>query len=693
MASRTITRVALLQDYTGASELLLPVIDDVAAKGYDAVAFFIKLEELDVFRRLCEKAASLGLGVSVFTGYMKYQYEYLSRHPQQRMVSVSGGVDQDGISNHSWGCPFNPDFKQRYFDFLRAIAAMPGVFRIAVNDEAYLGDGCYCAHCQRAWAEQVGGQMPRIESPREDDWDDERWRAYLHWKMNRWDLVHGEMAEIVHQVNPATQVIFQASPAVDLWRNPWITGVNLAGMVEHLDGLSTDPYYTFHDVPHFQPREVYLSEWSRFLAGIVPAGKVAEMVPQAFSHPTFTRPLGAQDGYWAALVPPACGIDTVTPYTYTLQRCSPMQKTYEDCFRLDGYFERTAPLQYAGLVHGAQTEIYRRPMPAQTPGSYDGTRVLPVADALRHRGLPYAYIPDSRLHDAEALRSFPVLILPEVNCLSTAQAQGIGHYAEAAGNLVILGQLGVCDEVGSPHDASLLQQTADIEVIAETDEQRHFTLVPTHPLADALQTLLDEDIPERLRTDCYAPTGALTHCVDAEVPADAEVIAEFVTADGTATGRPAIVSLDRGSRVVWFAGFPARTTVTPVGINVRNHAHLLLPALAEWAAGDKPPLRVENWPPSVPMKDLRPLDHRYMPTCEFFPLAGDDLFVGLVTSYFGEPTAFPIVLDIPPGKQLQSIEEAISGAQVSFEIRDGQATVEVALDFDTPALLYVFALA
>ena len=77
------------------------------------------------------------------------------------------------------------------------------------------------------------------------------------------------MAAIIHAVNPRIKAVFQASPASDLWLNPWSTGVDLSGMIERLDGLSTDPYYTFHE-RHFNPAEVYLSEWCRFLRGIVP---------------------------------------------------------------------------------------------------------------------------------------------------------------------------------------------------------------------------------------------------------------------------------------------------------------------------------------------------------------------------------------------------------------------------------------
>ena len=144
---------------------------------------------------------------------------------------------------------------------------------------------------------------------------------------------------------------------------------------------------------------------------------------------------------------------------------------------------------------------------------------------------------------------------------------------------------------------------------------------------------------------------------------------------------------------MWFAGFPSRTTTNrQYGTRVRNTAHQWFAALVEWAAGARPALRVEGWPPDVPMKALRPVDPRYMSTFEFFPLAGDDLFLGVVTSYFREPTAFPMVLDVPAGRQLGKVVELIGGGEVPVAHEGDTARIEVEMGFDTPAKVVRFEL-
>ena len=689
-SDRKITRMALLQDYTGHPERLLHEMDEVAGKGYSAVMFAAGFGKSDAVRELCEKAASLGLGVWLFTGYMKYQYKYMAEHPEQRMVRVADILDQDGLGTSSWGCPFNPEFKKRYLDLLREIAAYPAVCGIHVNDEASLADGCYCAVCRRDYERDFDCEMPVKTEPCATDWEDESWRRFLKWRIDRWNAVHGEMARVVHAVNPKVEVFFQASPHADMSHNPWKHAVDLAGMASVLDGISTDPYYTFHRRA-FDPAEVYLSEWSRFLVGLTPDGKGAQIIPQGFSHPMFTRPLGEEDGYWSALIPPACGINAIIPYTYTLQRCSPVQKTYEQCFAFDKYFESTTPLRYAAVAHGVKTEIYRYPLPAEGPDSYDATRMLPVSESLRHRGLPYGYFPDARLHDVVALSSHKVVVLPEINCLTEEEAAGVRGFVEAGGNLVILGDLGSADAIGTGRPPSLLEEITGIRIRGESGGPRRLRMLPGGHIAPGVMA---PDVPADsadYMEGTLVPICTLSHCVDAQAPSDAAVLAEFADDNGTSTRKPAIVSLTRGGRILWFAGFPTRRSRNPkYGTVVLNPMHQVFADLAEWTAAQKPLLRVQGWPPHVPMKQLRPSDQRNMSTFEFFPLGGDDCFLGLVTSYFKEPATFPMVLDVPPGRELAEVTELIEGRNVPFELHGGSAAIQVALTFNTPARLFLF---
>src|ERR1051325_1027018 len=263
-SAHPIQRAAFLHDGRGRPEELLRLLPEIARKGYVAVEFAALRPDAGFVVKFCRRAAALRLEVWLITGYMKYDEAWLAQHPDQRLVSAKDVRDQDGLSTSSWGCPFNPQFKRRYFAFLRALAALPGVKRISLNDEAYLLSGCYCKTCRADYERDGGGAMPLKPEPKTKDWNDAKWREYLRWKMERWNRVHGEMAAVVHGVNSRIKAVFQASPASDLWRNPWSRSEEHTSELQSPDGLSTDPYYTFHE-RHFDPTEVYLSEWSRFL--------------------------------------------------------------------------------------------------------------------------------------------------------------------------------------------------------------------------------------------------------------------------------------------------------------------------------------------------------------------------------------------------------------------------------------------
>jgi len=689
---RRITRIALVQDYENRPEKLLGLLEEVAAKGYDGVDTWMSAMEVGVIQAFCRRARDLGLSVGVATGYMIGQYKHIAEHPEQRFVEAAPGVDVDGLGTEAWGCPFNPDFKERYFEQLRQIASLPAIARILVNDEASMSNGCYCDLCLAEYDRAFGGEMPRLIEPKQEDWQDERWRTFIKWRIERWNAVHGEMAAVIHAVDPNILVGFQTSPSVDMWRNPWSSAVDLHGMAKKLDLISVDPYYTSHRPLGFMPLETYLSEWCRFLKGIVPKGKLVEIIVQGFSHPNFTRPLNEADGIWSALIPPACGADIVMPYSYTLQRCSPVQEPYERCFEFDAYFERAEPIKHAAIVHGIQSEIYAHPLPRDIMDSYDGTRLLPISESLRHHGIPYGYLPDAGLYDSDVLAEYRVIILGQIDCLSEDQAAGIHTYVANGGNLVIVGNLGCCNEIGSPRDKSLLQQLTDIRIVRQTLEERSVTFRDGLAMADRIPRI-EEPAVDYL-DGSMRPVCRLRHCVDVEAPSDGDILARFADDDGNAADEPAVISLQRGGHIVWFAGFPSRNTIHPrFSSEVRNTTHHWFAALVEWAAGKPPALRVEGWPPKVPIQELRPVDRRHMSTFEFFPLAGDDLFLGLVTSYFREPTTFPIVLDVPAGKELRAVKELLRDEALPFTGDGATARISVELDFNTPAKLFLLELA
>jgi hypothetical protein len=308
-----------------------------------------------------------------------------------------------------------------------------------------------------------------------------------------------------------------------------------------------------------------------------------------------------------------------------------------------------------------------------------------VAESLRTAGVPYGYVADAQLADAEALSAYPLLILPEVLCLSDAEVKGLIRYIDEGGSLIVIGNLGTSDETGAPRRTSVLEALTGVRVAREGMSERTFSVATGHPLESTLRWH-DAAAAKRYHGGSFEPACTLRRCVQAEIPANAEVIASFD--DDSAA--PAIARPRRG--VLWTAGFAERLgTRRDTKTSFTNTAFRLFAALVPWHLGAGPALRVEAWPPETPIRRLRPLDPRNtLGTFEFFPLTSRDGYLALLTSYMRERADIVVAADIPSGARLHRVTERIGGQPVPFEVNDSVARVRVSFGFDEAAKLLHF---
>jgi hypothetical protein len=133
------------------------------------------------------------------------------QHPEWRVVHPNGGAFGAG-SRHGFVCPNSP-----YRDYVRDwTREMAGRFDLDGMrfDMTFWTCVCYCAHCRRRWADEVGGEMPRVV-----DWTDERW-VTLQRQREAW---LGEFAarctQTVKALKPHASVEHQSSTYPLSWNN------------------------------------------------------------------------------------------------------------------------------------------------------------------------------------------------------------------------------------------------------------------------------------------------------------------------------------------------------------------------------------------------------------------------------------------------------------------------------------------
>ena len=696
MTHRLIKRIAFLQEYRNRPESLKDLIPEVAAKGYRHIGVSGILGQEPVLSDLAAEAEQHGLGVAIFTGFMKYQQAHLAKHPEQRLV-LSSDVDvedQDSLAVRM-GCPFNETFQRRYMKFLEALGKIPNVNEVWINDEATLGVnegslGCYCHVCQKDWEKTFGGSIPKPPFA-----DAQEKINFVNWRFRRWNNVHGKMKQVLNQDRPV-RAVWLTSPRPCWDVNPWISAIDFSGVVDAIDGLMTDPYYTFH-LPNvggglFKPAEVYLTECSRFMHAYTNAeDKASGICAQGFSHPTFTRPMDKRDGWWAAVLPAALGVDDITAYTYLLQRTSPMQKTYEQAFRLDPFFAQTRPAPLVAVVDSLETQAFDPRAVGTGPESWRMSRMLALGEVARHHGLSYTYLP-STSWTPQMLQRFPVVVLPNVTCLSGAAAAALQVYVEIGGVLIAAGETATRNELGQTATPAQLSQVFGINMSTALNTACEFT--PTQPAHAAFGNL---PWPDKITGQISwggdpRPALGLSHVVPVEDSDQAEVLATFSDTAGPVAGRPALTMRQFGAgTAVFLAGIPTRTyTRAETNQLVLNFAGRVISQLITALAGDRSPLIARNFPPHVPLQEVRPLDSRWMPTMEFLPSIGENLYLATVPSYFREPFEFQIQAKLAQGKQCREVRELVSDQPVANPRQAANDDIEIDATFTQDDFLKVY---
>ncbi len=691
MPNRNIKRIAFLQEYFNRPWTIKELIPEVASKGYTAAAFAVNImneDQEDYFEGLAKEAERVGIEVMAFTGFMKYQEAYLKEHPEQGVVlnTQATAIDQDGLVA-KWGCPFNAVFQKRYFDFLQRIGKIPNLTEVWINDEAQLGHGlgkigCYCPTCKKAWGEEFDCEMPL------PPFEDPKLRYdFITWRFRRWNDVHAKMKEVLNIDHPI-KAIFQGGPNPCFEINPWISGIDHAGMVEAIDGIMTNPYYTFHLASTdrgFLPREVYLGECCRSMHGMAGPGKISQICAQGFSHPTFTRPLDERDGLWVGTIPPALGIDGITAYTYLLQKSSPMISTYEKSFEFDKYFAQTTPLKFAALVDSLETQCFDKD--AAYP-VWRQTYMRHVSNALRDFGIPYAYLPSRRLNE-QTLSQYPVVILSGVSCLSSDMRDELRKYVKSGGLLVALGDVASRDQQGNLIDDSFLKDLFGVSLKSTEEQPSEFVAESENDVFANLPW--PDEITGQFYEGILYPKLWFDNAVQVCADADTEVLAKLK--NEAFSDSPAVCSkqTDQGT-CIYFAGIPRRNCIHPgFPKPTLNFAPEVLSRMILQLAGEKLPVKVKNFPPEVPMKLNRPLDQRFITTYEFIPCIGENLMLAVLASYFKEPAELQISMSISAGKKCVELRELVSGKKLT-EFRQQGNTMEVDINFCFDDALKIVAL-
>jgi hypothetical protein len=270
------------------------------------------------------------------------------------------------------------------------------------------------------------------------------------------------------------------------------------------------------------------------------------------------------------------------------------------------------------------------------------------------------------------------------------QIEHLIDYHKNNGNIVICGNIWNFDIENCKFDNNLLRDVFGIELEDTIEEEKPFNLLEKTSVCSKVLIEIKE-IVEMKTSTCTTrtmmPQFSLKYARKIKSISGGEVIAKF------SDGSPAIVASESHSgrgRFVYFAGIPSRISTRPqYHTQVRNFSHILFAQLIEWAAGEKSEIYISDWSRNIPMEHVRPFDPRFMPSFEFFPLSGKKYAIGVIASYFKEPTSFEMYVK-KPGTSLKSVRELISKKKIKWQQQNDVYSINVQLDFDDAMKIFLF---
>ncbi|MEO6452810.1 MAG: alpha-amylase family protein [Ginsengibacter sp.] len=359
-------------------------------------------------------------------------------HPDWIAVTADGKKRKHWANPDLWvTCALGP----YNFEFMTAVnkEIMERYQPDAIFSNRWSGHGiCYCEHCTKNFKAFSGMELPRTVGQTNNtaipagDNADPALRMYVQWRIARlkelWFLWDG----VIRKEKSSARFIPNGFP----------------------DKLITGQLSDFFFADQ-QARSGLIPPWSnglhakelRATMGMKPqAGIFSVGVEEPYRWKDSVQ-TGAEIRAWVAeglangLLPCFVKFSAVL---YDRRWLEPVAKIYETCYKNERYLKNIAPLARVAMVYSEQTErnyggkSWQQNFADHKKGMYH---------ALIENRTPFEMVND-RLMDAERLKPFKLLILPNIAALSTAQCKQLRKFVENGGSLVATYETSLYDEEG-----------------------------------------------------------------------------------------------------------------------------------------------------------------------------------------------------------------------------------------------------
>ncbi|MDP4244272.1 MAG: beta-galactosidase trimerization domain-containing protein [Bacteroidota bacterium] len=350
-------------------------------------------------------------------------------HPDYISVTVDGQKRRHWANPALWvTCAYGP----YNFDFMTSVhkEIMQRFEPDGIFSNRWAGHGiCYCEHCKENFRKASGLDLPQTAERL-----DPVYRKWENWRTSRlkelwllWDGVIRKQEPFARfipngfpdklETGKYADIFFADQQARSGVIPPWSNGM---GAKELRAGLGMKPIINIFSVG--------VEEEYRWKDSVQNEAEIRIWVAEGVANgmrPCFVK-FGA--------------------FVYDKRWMKAVAGLYQAYFRNEPYLRNTAPMARVGMVYSEQTN---RNYGGKAWQDKIRDHSLGIYHSLVEDHMPFEMVND-RLLDAEHLKSFKLLILPNIAALSDAQCAQLKAFVNSGGSLVATFETSLYDEEGKP---------------------------------------------------------------------------------------------------------------------------------------------------------------------------------------------------------------------------------------------------
>ena len=385
------------------------------------------LDDSDPFGYLVQGCRRMGMAIIARTDPHATWDEVYQAHPDWLAVDAKGQKRRHWSNPELWvTCglgPYNFEFMTQVHKEITEAYQVDGIF-----SNRWAGHGmCYCEHCIKSFKAFSG-----IDLPRTSDRHDPAYQKYVEWRTGRLKELWFLWDRTMRGVKSTSRFIPNGFPD------------------NVVTGALSDIFFTDH-----QARSGVIPPWSngkrakelRATMGMKPLGGIFSIGLEERYRWKDSVQSEAEVRIWVA----EGTANNMRPWfvkfsgtIYDRRWVKVVDDIYQWHYRAEPYLRNVAPLAQVAMVYSEQTsrfyggEKWQQQSRGHELGMYHG---------LIESRIPFEMVNDQLL-DADRLKPFKLLILPNIAALSESQCEQLRQYVQSGGSLCATFETSLYNERG-----------------------------------------------------------------------------------------------------------------------------------------------------------------------------------------------------------------------------------------------------